>query len=253
MEKVLITGAAGVIGGVLVEGLRDEYLIAAVDRRRVRSISARRLDLRWRPGVDRAVRGVDAVVDLAALSSLSTSWRAIRRNNIPMTMNVLEAARKAGVRRVVIASSNHVTGLYELDEPYASIVRGEYDGLDPANVRRITTLDPIRPDAPYALGKVLAEAAGRYYSERHGMSVICLRIGTVNHQNRPLSPRAFATLLTHADLVRLVRCCLRAPLELGFAVVYGVSANRWRFWDLADAEERIGYRPEDDAEMFRQD
>jgi nucleoside-diphosphate-sugar epimerase len=251
VENVLITGAAGVIGRVLLEGLRDEYRLAAVDRRRVRGVSARRLDLRWRWGAERALRGVDAVVDLAAAANLSTSWATVRRKNIPTTMNVLEAARRAGVKRVVLASSNHVTGLYELDEPYASIVKGEYDGLDPSSIRRIETGDPIRPDSPYALGKALAEAAGRYYAERFGMSVICLRIGTVNVQDRPLSPRAFATLLSHDDLVRLVRCCLCAPLELGFGVFYGVSNNAWRFWDLTDAERRIGYRPRDDAERHR--
>jgi hypothetical protein len=81
--------------------------------------------------------------------------------------------------------------------------------------------------------------------------VICLRIGSVNAENRPRNAREFATLLTHGDLVRLVDCCIRAPADFGFAIFYGVSANTWRLWEIADAEQAIGYRPADDAEAFR--
>lgn len=197
------------------------------------------------------MKGVDAVVDLAALARIDTSLDDVRRQNLVACTNVLDAARSAGVRRVILASSNHVTGLYEQDEPYASIVAGDVAALDPAGIRRITTRDPVRPDSPYALGKVFAEAAARYYAERFGLSAACLRIGTVNGEDRPLSQRACATFLTHADLARLVRCCLEAPDELRYGVYYGVSANTWRFWDLDNAATEIGYAPQDDAESWR--
>ena len=95
------------------------------------------------------------------------------------------------------------------------------------------------------------EAAARYYAEEHGLSVICLRIGTVNAANRPENTRQLATLLTHRDLVQLVRCCLAAPDSVRFAVLYGVSANTWRFWDLEEARRAVGYAPVDDAEAWR--
>jgi uronate dehydrogenase len=110
---------------------------------------------------------------------------------------------------------------------------------------------PIRPDSPYGAGKAFGEAAARHYADQHGLQAICLRIGTVKSDDRPTRPRHYATLLTHADLVRLVAAALEAPEELRFAVVYGVSANTWRFWDVADAEAAIGYVPQDDAEAFR--
>ena len=111
---------------------------------------------------------------------------------------------------------------------------------------------PIRPDGLYAVGKAFGEALGRLYADEHGLSVICLRLGTVNAADRPQVPRHFATLLTHADLVRLVRCAIDAPDDLRFAVFYGVSNNTWRFWDLTGPREAIGYEPQDNAETWRE-
>jgi nucleoside-diphosphate-sugar epimerase len=248
--RLAITGAAGLIGQVLVGALGERYAIQAIDRRRRRA-TWRRADLSKPRAAAAALRGADLVVDLAANPSPTLSWEGARRNNIPTTFNVLEAARIAGVRRVVYASSNHVTGKYEEDEPYASIAAGRYDGLDPAQIRRITPLDPVRPDGPYGLSKAFGEAAGRYFADEHGLSVLCLRIGTVNRTDRPTTPRQFATLLTHRDLVELVRCCLEAPEELRFGVYYGVSANTWRFWDIGSAEAELGYESRDNAERWR--
>jgi uronate dehydrogenase len=109
----------------------------------------------------------------------------------------------------------------------------------------------VRPDTPYGVGKALGEAAARYYAEEHGLSVLCLRIGTLNRADRPSAARHFATLLTHADMASLVRCCIEAPPDLAFGVFYGVSANRWRIWDINDARHAIGYEPKDDAEEWR--
>ena len=152
---------------------------------------------------------------------------------------------------MIFASSNSVTGWYEREEPYASIVAGRYDGLDPAAIPLLTTKLPVRPNSYYAIGKVFGEGACRFYSDRHGLSVICLRIGTVNRQNRPTNSRHFATLLTHRDLLHLVEQCIQAPQDLRFATFYGVSDNTWRFWDIADSRDAIGYQPQDDAESWR--
>jgi nucleoside-diphosphate-sugar epimerase len=249
-DHVLVTGAAGSIGSILVEALAGDYVVHGLDVARGPGVE-RVVDVTRSSRVEPAFEGMRAVVDLAADSSVSATWDSVLTNNVPATVNVLEAARKAGVRRVVFASSNHVVGMYERDEPYASIVAGVYEGLDPDELPRLGTDVPVRPDGPYGIGKALGEAAARYYSEAFGLSVICLRIGTVNRANRPTGARHFATLLTHRDLVHLVRCCLEAPDSLRFAVFYGVSANTWRFWDIEGARRMIGYAPEDDAESRR--
>ena len=141
-----------------------------------------------------------------------------------------------------------MTGGYEREPPYSAIVAGDYDGLDPDWLPLVGTNRPVRPDGPYALGKILGEAAARWCSDAFGLSTICLRIGTVNAEDRPLDPRHFATLLTHADLLRLVEAAL--TVDVPFAVCYGVSRNTWRFWDISN---EIGYEPQDDAERYREE
>jgi uronate dehydrogenase len=251
MERIVVTGAAGLIGRLLTADLARDHDVVGLDRVWREGPLRRRQDVRRSGFARRAFAGADVVVDLAADPRVEAPWRNVVRGNIPATIGAFEAAREAGARRVVFASSNHVVGLYERDEPYASICAGRYAGLDPARIPRLTSDHPIRPDSPYGVGKAAGEAAGRLYAEEHGLSVICLRIGTVYAQDRPGSARGFATMLSHADLFRLVRASIDAPAEVRFAVLYGVSANTWRFWDIEEARRLVGYEAQDDAERWR--
>lgn len=246
--RVLITGAAGIVGTVVLRGLAGNYELVAVDRRRTPGISRANLS-RLRPS-SRLFDGVDAVVDLAAEADLAIPWQRARQN-MRITTNVLEAARAHGVRRYVYASTNHVVGLYERDEPYASIVSGRLDGLTPDSVEHLTPSSPPRPDSPYAIAKLFGEAAARYCAETSDLSVIVLRIGTVMRDDRPSRPRHFATLLSHRDLCQIVDRSLGAPDAVRFGIYYGVSANTWRFWAIENAVAELGYAPQDDAEAFR--
>lgn len=250
MGTVLIAGAAGLVGRILWDGLSDRYTLRGLDRRRDRTRGIRRGDVRRPRTIARAFDGVDTVVDLAAGASLKLPWdEAVL--DCSGRVNVLEAAREHGVRRYVFASSNHVSGLYDSERPYADILAGSYDGLDPAAIPLIDPDAPPRPDGPYAVGKVFAEAAARYYAERHGLSCLCLRIGAVTPSGRPTRPMHYAKLLSHADLVQLVVCAIGAPATVRFGVYYGVSANTWRIYDIENARREIGYEPQDDAERFR--
>lgn len=250
---MLVLGAAGLIGGILWERLADRHELRGLDRRRDRRRGIGRSDVRVPRSIDgHAFAEIDAVVDLATGSAVDLPWKDVQ-GDIRGRVNVLEAARAARVPRYVFASSNHVTGLYELDDPYAKIVAGEYEGLDPASLPLIAPGWPIRPDSPYGTGKAFGEAAARYYAEQYEMSCICLRIGTVRADDRPAGPRHYATLLSHRDLVGLVERALAAPPALRYGIYYGVSANTWRFWDLANADAELGFRPYDDAERFRAD
>jgi nucleoside-diphosphate-sugar epimerase len=248
--RVLVAGAGGRVGSILWAGLGAEHALQGLDLERDKDRGIRRVDVRRARSIRGAFEHVDAVVDLATGSNVHLPWDQVQAD-IQGRVNILEAARLQGVRRYVFASSHHATGMYELGQPYASIVAGEYDGIDPDSVPLIGTDWPIRPDSPYGVGKAFSEAAARYYSDEYGISCICLRIGTVLAEDRPKMPRHYATLLTHNDLVRLVGCALRAPSELRYGVYYGVSANTWRFWDIANAAEDLGYEPQDDAERFR--
>ena len=124
---------------------------------------------------------------------------------------MFDAARRAGVPRVVYGGSNHAIGFTPRSE------------LLPAD-------GPLRPDTNYGVSKAFGEVVGRFYADRYGMRVACLRIGSCD--DRPRTPRWLSTWLSPGDAVRLVDACLRAP-DLGYAVVYGISANTRGWWDLA--------------------
>jgi uronate dehydrogenase len=211
--RVLITGAAGRIGSVLAEGLTDFEL----------RLTDREVDVTDFDAVRASVDGMDAVVHLAATPD-EAPFAEIAGPNLHGTYHVFEACRRAGVGRVVYASSNHATGLYRVGEP----LDGSY---------------PPRPDGLYGASKVWGEAIARMYADKFGVTAVCLRIGSF--QPRPVEQRQLATWLSHGDCVRLVRAALTADVH--FEIVYGASANQRRWWPLNNA---IGYAPEDDAEAF---
>lgn len=252
-QRLLITGGAGLIGGVLRAGLADTYDIRVVDRVHCEDgADSFVADMTNLDEVLSAFEDVDAVVDLAAFANAEISWDDVLANNIPATRNALEAARCCGVRIVVYASSNFITGSYDADEPYRSILAGEYSDVKPGEFPKVRVEDAIRPDSAYAVGKAFGEAAGRHYAEKYAMSVYALRIGTVNAENRPLKPRHFAKWLSHRDLCQLVDRCVSAPHDGGsFRTYYGVSGNTWRIWSIDQAKADIGYEPVDDAEAWR--
>lgn len=176
----------------------------------------------------RASAGMDAIVHLGGIAAPSAGWDEALDVNIHGTRTVLEAARLASVRRVVLASSNHAVG-YQ--------ARRESDL--PADVR-------IRPDSFYGVSKAALEALGSYYADEYGLEVTALRIGQC--QERPSDVRALAIWLSYPDFVRLTQAALVAPWT-GFSTIWGVSRNTQRWWSL-EAGERIGFSPEDDAEIY---
>jgi uronate dehydrogenase len=231
---VLLTGAAGRIGTVLRGGLPErgwavrclDVVPVADERPGEEQVVADVTDL---AAMADAVEGVDAVVHLAGVVGEST-WPAISHANIEGTYATLEAARRAGVRRVVLASSNHASGF--TPRPEEGLLREE-DA-------------PPRPDTYYGVAKVTMEALGSLYANRYGMDVVCLRIGSAFPE--PTSVRMLATWLSPDDTVSLVDAALSAPSP-GFAVVWGVSANTRNWWDLT-AARALGYEPADDAEVY---
>ena len=222
---ILLTGAAGRIGTAMRERLPDlGWDVRSFDRVPVPGGMVG--DLSSDDDLDAAVAGVSAIVHLAGQPT-EAPWPVIRDANIDGLFRLFEAARRAGVRRVVYASSNHATG-------YTPVTS------------ELPTDGPDRPDTLYGVSKVFGEALGRYYVDRYGLQVACLRIGTF--ADRPDDMRTLSTWLSPDDGARLVDACLRSP-DLTYAVVWGVSANTRRTWSL-DSAYALGYRPQDDAEMY---
>lgn len=253
-SRVLVTGADGVIGSIVRQHLGHTYQLSYLTRRPA-PFASHVGDIGDLASIQPAFEGVEAVVHLAASSSVDASWDEILSDNIVGTYNVFEAARRAGLSRVVFASSNHTVGMYEVDGA---------PELYEADDHRIYDAETTpRPDSLYGVSKLFGEAIGRLYADRHGLRVVCLRIGAVREHDDPtnvageqtsllpeltadqLGRRLRAVWLSHRDCAQLISRALDADVD--WAVVYGVSNNPGRFWDLDGARDLIGYEPMDAA------
>jgi len=249
-NKVVITGISGCIGSILYNNLRDKWELSGIARHHSNNYPVQIADICDRDRMIDSIHGAYAVIHLAANPSVSASWNDIAGPNITGTEAVFEASRLAGVRKILFASSNHVTGMYEREEPYCRIVAGDYESVDYSRVLQINHTFPVKPDSYYGVSKVFGEALGKYYSEKYHMQVICIRIGTVNRENRPLDFRQYATLFRHNDLVKMVDICLNNN-DISYGIFYGVSNNKWKFWDISHINECLHWSPEEDAESLR--
>ena len=250
-NNILITGSSGLIGQILLQNLPLEHTITGLDITESSDDRTSAANLQNLNEIKDHYSNVDTVIDLAGISNLEADWNQIYSNNIPVTYNSFEAAKQSNVKRIIYASSNHVTGLYEYETPYSDIISGNYHKVDHSKLNHINSGFKIKPDSPYGIGKSFGESVAKYYSEKFGISVICLRIGTVNKYNRPMDIRQFATLLTHRDLVQLVSKSINAKPNIKYEIFYGVSNNKWRIWDLTESAAKISYEPLDSTESHR--
>jgi uronate dehydrogenase len=231
-HRLLLTGAAGGLGKVLRPRLKPWCTLLRLSD--IADLGSAASGEELQPAalekageVHALLDGVDAVVHLGGVS-VEGPFEAILQANIVGAYNLYEAARKHGVRRIVFASSNHVTGFYRQDEVIAPSM-------------------PMRPDGHYGLSKAFGENLAQFYFDRYGLETVSLRIGSSFTQ--PKDRRMLATWLSYDDLERLVVASLTAPL-VGHSVIYGMSDNTTSWWDNT-AAKHIGYRPQDSSEPFR--
>ena len=231
MARILLTGAAGDIGTRLRKILKPVYPdLRLSDIKRPADLGNDETfiaaDLARIDEVEKIVEGIDGVIHLGGFS-VEGPWETILQSNIIGCYNLFEAARKKGVKRVVFASSNHAVGFYP---------RHHHIGVD------VT----VRPDSRYGVSKAFGEALGSLYADKHGMRVLCLRIGNVG--DRPSDQRRLAIWLSPEDLVQLVRIGLEHS-ELRYEIFYGASWNERAWWDNHKAYD-YGYRPTGRAEDY---
>ena len=232
-EKLLLTGAAGGLGQALRGRLKANCSVLRLsDRVDFGAAGAGEevvlADLADAAAVDAMVQGVQAIVHLGGVS-VEGPFGPILQANILGLYNLYEAARKHGVKRVVFASSNHVTGFYRQSE----------------------TIDvdaPARPDGLYGVSKAFGEDLSRFYFDRYGIETACVRIGSSFPE--PKDRRMLATWLSFDDLHRLITACLTTPV-LGHSIVFGMSDNAVTWWDNSRARH-IGYAPQDSSDIFRE-
>ncbi|WP_028927051.1 NAD-dependent epimerase/dehydratase family protein [Pseudonocardia acaciae] len=238
-QRVLITGAAGMVGTMMRTRMRrDGRVLRLLDLtppppaepgEPVEVITGSVTDA---AAMAEACDGVDALIHLGGHSREHT-WEDTLKVNIDGTHTALEAARMAGVTRVILASSNHAVGFRTTDEAPL-----------PAD-------SSPRPDTYYGVSKAAMEALGSLYHSRFGMDVIAIRIGSCFDTPLRLGVRGLVTWLSPDDCARLFEACLAAPSP-GYRLIWGVSDNTRRTFSLAEAEE-LGYRSEDNAERFAEE
>jgi len=233
-HTLLLTGAAGGVGMALRDRLKANCEVLRLSARSEfgpakAGEEIALADLADSQQVDEAVKGCQAIVHMGGVS-VEGPFEPILQSNILGVYNLYEAARKFSVKRIIFASSNHVTGFYRQDQT-------------------ITPEDPPRPDSLYGVSKVFGESLSRMYFDRYGIETACVRIGSSFAE--PKDRRMLASWLSFDDLHRLITAALTTPV-LGHTILYGMSDNSVKWWDNSSASH-VGYVPRDSSDAFRDD
>jgi NAD+ dependent glucose-6-phosphate dehydrogenase len=250
-KTILITGAAGNLGGKLRQQWQGTYDLRLLDVDPRGDAAVAQADLsRWDLGWVQRFRDVDTVVHLAADPMAHVTWTKLIGPNLDALVNVFQASAQAKVRRVIFASSNHVMGGYkDLAEPFLLTT-----DLPPKPGTHYVVDGEERDSTPYGSGKLFGERLGKCHSEVYGMSVIAVRIGWVKAgpnrpQDLPLERGPWFRLmwLSNRDFCQLMSRCIEADPSLRFAVINGMSANTGMRWDIEHTKKLVGYEPKDNV------
>jgi nucleoside-diphosphate-sugar epimerase len=236
-RKVVVTGASGRIGSYFAEHSHHKYdlrlMVQEMDKAAEKIKAFGEVvqgDLGDLEHLKEICAGMDTVVHLAADPSPAATWSSISENNINGTYHAYVAAKAAGCRRVIYASSIHAVSGY------------------PSDVQ-VKTSEPVNPGDLYGVSKCFGEAMGRYMAEQEGLSVIAIRIGAFQPPEAARDEKGVSMLdawVSHRDLNQLIQKCIDVE-NIRFAIFHGISDNRFKRLDISDARELVGYQPQDDT------
>lgn len=232
-QKILITGSKGTIGTVLLHSLQEDYEIIQLDRQTdvndTTEFSADIADPKTVEQVFKRIGRVDCIVHLAANASPDAPWEEILRNNIIGTRNIYESARRHGVEKVIFASSTHL------------VAYKGYPQTSPLG-RPITPADPPQPDSDYGTSKGFGEMLARQYYDLYGIQTICIRIGSVSREDKPIEPYE-KLWLSHNDTAQVFKKALET--DIPFGIYFATSDNVDGIYDLTPTIQDLGYNPVD--------
>ncbi|QGY33187.1 NAD-dependent dehydratase (plasmid) [Pantoea cypripedii] len=231
MKNILLTGAAGLIGNQMRERLAQRsMLLRTTDVKAIDKLYPNeefiQADLGEKSTAEKLVGGIDAILHFGGLST-EADFETICQVNILGAQRLYEAARKAGVKRILFASSVHAIGFYDQTEVIDSRV-------------------PVRPDSNYGLSKIFTEGLAQLYWEKYGIETVSVRIGSC--EPKPSTLRHLKTWLSFDDMYQLIECSLDAT-RVGHTIIYGASNNKSSFWDNRHAAH-LGYKPKDSADDY---
>lgn len=245
-KTILLTGAAGRIGSSFFRSAAEQYSFRLADRDTTSLADFASeghevipIDIADLAACQQACRDIDVVVHLAAdASPFADFYQSLLQNNIQGTYNIFRAAKDQGCQRVIVASSVQVFLGYPED------VQAHPES-------------PVRPMNMYGVSKCFAEAVASYFAHAEGLSSIAVRIGaydTKGDGSSPIqrypNPRHLSGYVSERDLNHLLARCVETE-QVQFAIVHGISNNRFKCLDLTSTRDRFGYVPQDDAfELF---
>jgi len=254
--KILITGVSGLIGNLLAVYLKNQgHEITALNRSKVNGYNSIQADISNLEDIKPAFHNKDLVIHMSAYTAPPNSkhsptdeeqWQGNLNTNIIGVYNIFEASRLAKVPRVIFGSSGAAIGGYSKIFPYNKIAEGKYDEI-PESYNKISHSE-VRPLGLYGAAKVWGEAIARHFSDAYGLSILCLRIGSVRKEDYPNNPHRFSYYLSHKDIIQMVEKCINAPKELLYDIFMACSDNKYSYYDLEHAANIIQYLPEDSAE-----
>ncbi len=251
-KKVLVTGLSGTVGHAIRREFEERYELSSLSRYGCEGMPSDR-DYRGNiadiESLLPAFEGKDVVVHLAAHVA-SEPMEDVVQGNLVGTWNVYEAARLAGVKRIVFASSGDTIRGIDNDPTYNQILNGDYETASRWEWPKVTK-ELVRPGTIYGASKVWGEALGRVYSHDHGLSILCVRIGACPAENRPRNTRERAAWLSHRDVADILQRCIEAPDDLLYDIFFAVSNNKWNYRDIEHAKHVLGYVPQDSADDVR--
>ena len=248
-KRILLTGAAGGIGSAFFRATAADYLFRLADRETSALAPATSegyevqvFDVADLEACQEVCRDIDVVVHLAAIANPEADfYQSLLHNNVCGTYNIFRAAKDQGCQRVIFASSAQVFAGYPDDVQ-----------AHPGS--------PMRPMNMYSVSKCFGEAVASYFAHAEGLSSIVVRIGSYdvngdasNWLRQQPNARHLSGYVSGRDLNQLLVRCIEVP-DVQFAIVHGISNNRFKRLDISSTRDLLGYAPQDDAfEIFQGD
>lgn len=230
-RRVLVTGATGNIGTYFAANAPNRFDLRLMIRpgESLEGPNVVEADLTDLEALKKACEGIDTVLHLAGAANAATEWQRLLDANIVGTYNLFLAAKTAGCRRVIFASSIHAVSSHPLDV-------------------QVGPEAPVAPGDLYGVTKCFGEALARYMADQEGLSTIVLRIGAFQPHGWVSNPEKIAVMdawISPRDLTQLIVRCIDDE-TLRFALFNALSGNRFNRLDITNARELVGYEPEDD-------
>lgn len=237
--KILITGASGTIGKVLMKCLAKKHNVVGIDK--IPTDSVVPLDIaKESEKLREKLKGIDVVLHLAwDVREAGTSLNPSIPENKAMGEIMYARALEQNVRRFILASSVHVSfGHINYRHP------GIVESHEILHERKITTRDEVFPLGTYGASKVYLEALGKAYSEK-GLQVIAVRFGNVTDND---NFGEYPFWLSHRDCCQFIERCIEAEDLPKFSSFFAISGNPCNPFDFAEARTKLGYNPKDKSE-----